>query len=231
MRYFLTLLTLIACTANAADNENLLIGGTQVSELNSYSYLGVLKPFEGYKIGDGWYSNLIASWLTYEYDTFANNRDVTAKATAPGINIGIGYSWTKPKYNLSLGLSAGYRHINMSPHLPDEDPQGDVFTMTPDIQARYKFSDYVDADLISSYAFGQKALFNRVRLGLHPTAKWRVGVEAFLQKGQNYKSHQFGVFGSSYFSNGLGYELSAGYSENDDGATSPYIGINFAKFF
>lgn len=231
MRYLLVLFSVFGTQALAADQERLLIGGTQISELNSYSYVGMLKPFTGAKIGDGWYSKIIASWLTYEYDTFAINRDVTAKAKAPGIDAGVGYSWLGSNYGVSFGISGGYRHINISPNLPDEDPQGDVFTITPDLQARYKFNEKFDTDINSSYAFGQQAFFSRSRLGWHPSQNWRFGLEAFWQKGQNYRSKQFGFFGSSYLSNGLSYELSGGISENDDGASSPYIGVNFAKYF
>ena len=215
----------------AADQERLLIGGTQISELNTFSYIGMLSPFTGSKIGEGWYSKIIASWLTYEYDTSDDNLDVTAKAKAPGLDLGVGYSWTGANYGVSLGLSGGYRHINISPRLPDEDPQGDVFTITPDIQARYRFNEKFDTDIISSYAFGQQAFFSRTRLGWHPHQDWRVGVEVFWQKGQNYKNRQLGIFGSSYLKNGFSYELSGGVSENDNGATSPYVGVSFAKFF
>lgn len=231
MRYFLLLLMLLTTQAQAADQEQILIGGTQVSELNSYSYIGMLNPFAGAKIGDGWYSKIIASWLTYNYDTFANNANVTVKAKSPGVDLGVGYSWSGKNYGLSLGLSGGYRHINISPYLPNEKPQGDVFTITPDIEALYRLNEKFDTDLISSYAFGQQAFFSRARFGWHPIKDWRVGVEAFFQKGQNYRSRQFGIFGASYLINGLSYELSGGVSENDNGSTSPYIGVGFAKFF
>lgn len=231
MRYVAISLFLLPLFARASDQTSLFIGGSQVSELNSFTYVGVLQPLSGGKIGDGWFRKVIASWLTYEYDTFANNQDVTAKARAPGIEAGMGYSWAGERYAVSLALSGGYRYIRLKPNLPDEDPQGDVFTLTPDVQARYKFSEYVDTDILSSYAFGQQASFNRIRLGLHPDPKWRVGLETFFQKGRNYSSKQLGVFVSSYLSNGMSYELSGGMLRNGDGVDSPYLGIGVAKFF
>ena len=231
MRYLIIFFLIVNSSAEAADKESLLIGGSQVSERNSYTYIGVLHPLNGSKIGDGWFSKVSASWLTYEFDTFANGGDVTAKAKVPGVDVGVGHAWTGANYSLSLGLSAGYRYINLSPNLPDEDNQGDTFTVTPDVQARYQFNPSLDADLISSYAFGQKTSFNRLRFGMHPNQEWRIGLEATRVSGQNFMSRNLGIFASSYLSSGLGFEVSTGYSQDDNGKNSPYIGFGFAKFF
>lgn len=231
LRYLLLSFLLINSSAIAADKGLLLIGGNELSESNTYSYFGVLKPLNGSKIGEGPFSKFIVSLLTYNYDVDHQGvKYENVLAIAPGIEAGGGYAWTGDVYALSLGLSAGYRYIYLSPNLSNGDAQGDTFTITPDVQARFMFTQSLDFDLISNYAFGQKSSFNRQRFGWHPVPNWRVGLEAVKLRGENYSSSKLGIFGSTYFSKGLGLEFSAGVAHNDE-TDSPYIGAGFSKFF
>ena len=132
---------------------------------------------------------------------------------------------------MSLGVSAGYRYINLSPNLPNEDTQGDTFTLTPDVQAQYKFNQRFNADLISSYSFGQQSSFNRLRFGVYLGRDWRVSLETIQLNGRSYGSQNLGIFASSNLSNGLSLEINGGVSDNNNGNNSPYIGIGFSKFF
>lgn len=227
------LMLLLLPTFGVADEKPLLIiGGTQHASNSSYTYLGVINPIWGGKVGQGWFNNTIASWLTYDYTGSLNGRSVGVEAKAPGIESGLGYAWSGPKYALSMSTTLGLRDIGLSPKLPNDDgPEGKTFSFSPQIQVRYQLFPKLDADLISSYAFGPDSSFNRLRFGWTDLPGWRIGVEGIVQHGQTYHIEQQGIFLTKYLSNGLALEISAGRSRPRDDDSSPYFGISFAKMF
>jgi len=231
------ILALLAISANTLADDNspsqsLVIGGSQHSSNSSYSYLGLITPIWGGKIGDGWFNNTIASWLTYDYNGSQNGSTVHVKAKAPGIETGLGYAWSGPKYALSFSTTLGFRDIGLNPKLANDDgPEGGTFAVSPQIQARYELLPKLDTDLISSYSFGPDSSFNRLRLGWTGIPGWRIGIEEVLQRGQTYQNEQQGIFITKYLSNGISLELSGGTSKPRDDKSSPYIGISFAKMF
>lgn len=220
--------------AYSKEEDPLFIGGVQASSNSSYSYGGLIIPIWGGKLGQGWFNRSIASYLTYEYRTTVNGQDVKVKAKAPGADVGLGYSWAGRSYGINLSGAIGYRYFDLKPQLPENDPKGSVYYFSPQLQARYNFTSKLDADLISSYTYGKKSaesFFNRVRFGYMPTYDWRFGLEDIYQEGNNYRIKQYGLFATTYFSNGLGVELNGGVGEDLNSSGSPYFGISFSKQF
>lgn len=209
----------------------LVIGGTQIAEKSSYSYLGLIRPIWGGKLGQGWFHTTIASWLTYEYGIGANNQAVTVDAKAPGIDTGLGYAWYGTSYSVNVSLAAGYRYFILTPDIAGEKPVGSVYNLTPQLQAGYRFSESLDTDIISNYSFGQQSNFNRLRLGWMAVNGWRIGLEGVYQSGRNYRIQQQGLFIATDVGKGINLSLSGGNLEQKDGSGSAYFGLAFSRLF
>lgn len=226
------LLTLLAAgQAFAQQSSYLGISGFQASSDASYGFAGVIVPFDGGQVGEGPYYKAIVSWLRYEYNTPLGNQQIGIRANAPGIEAGAGYAFKGENYGIDVSATLGYRNISVKPFVPPDEKEGNVFTLNPQVQARYQFAPTVDADLIASYAFGQDTSFSRARLGWKPEATWRTGVEAIRQSGANYRVNQQGLFAVKQLQNGLAVEFSGGRAESRDGSTSGYGGLGLAKMF
>lgn len=206
----------------------LVFGGSYLSSDSTYSYLGFVRPDWGGELGKGWYQSAILNYLTYEYTTDVNAVNTRVEAKAPGMDLGIGYIWSGPGYNLNLSGSAGYRDFNLSPDLPEEDPNGGEAAFTPQIMAGYEFSPLFKLDLISNYSLGPDSTYNRLRGG-YATNGWRLGPEFVYQDGENYRNTQAGLFTEIPLPGGLRLELSAGQLENQDNHKSGYISLGFSK--
>lgn len=232
--YSLGAITFLSNNAYCKEEDPLFISGIQASSNSSYSYGGLITPIWGGKLGQGWYNRTFASYLTYDYTTTVNGQNIKVKAKAPGADIGLGYSWAGKSYGISLSGAIGYRYFDLKPQLPENDPSGSVYYFSPQLQARYNFTPKIDADLISSYTYGNKnadIFFNRVRLGYKPSDDWRFGLENIYQEGNNFRIKQYGLFATTYFKNGLGVELNGGVGQDLNSSGLPYFGISFSKQF
>lgn len=222
---------LASAHALAQQPSYLGIAGVQGSSEAAYAFTGVIVPFSGAKVGEGPYYKAIASWLRYRYDTTQGGQTVGIRARAPGIEGGVGYAWTGENYGFDVSATIGYRDISVRPFAPPGERSGNVFTLNPQVQARYAFTPAIDTDLISNYSFGQDTSFNRIRLGWKPEATWRTGVEGIWQRGENYRVQQQGLFAAKQLANGVSVEISGGRAEARDGSTSAYGGLGVAKMF
>lgn len=215
----------------AREDAPLWIGGGNATSDNAFSYLGLITPLGDGKLGQGWFNQSMLSYLTYRYTTSPNGQSVDVKARAPGIATGIGYAWSGQSYGISVLGSIDYRYFDVTPSLPNEKPQGGVYGFSPQLQARYDFSSKFDTDLIAGYTFVQQSSFNRLRFGYKPMWNWRLGAESIYQNGKNYRTVQYGLFATSYLSNGLALEVSGGTAKSQDDTTSPYFGFGVSGRF
>lgn len=219
--------------AETADNAPLLILGVQGSSASSYSYAGVIKPMAGATLGQGWFSQVMASWLTYRYQsTDQNNASVEVHGTAPAIEAGVGYGWKTDQLSTTLSGMAGYRHIRRSPDVGSGSPQGGVATFTPQLQMSYSLSKSTRAELATSYTFGEKNFFSRVRAhtALNESGL-RAGVEAAYLRGPDYRSQQGGLFVTTSVAPGIGLILDVGIARDQNAKKSFYAGISLARSF
>ena len=160
---FATLIALTSPILRAQDQ--LIIAGIQGSSQSSYSYLGLIQPLEKSALGKGWYRKILISHLTYRYLQTNPNTGITIHATAPGIEGGFGHAWSGTLWSIDLSATVGYRNISLSPISPAADDKGGIFILNPQIQARYQFTEKLDADLLANHSLGQGSTYARERLG------------------------------------------------------------------
>jgi Cellulose biosynthesis protein BcsS len=93
----------------------LALAGAEYGGDNAYYYAGLLVPFPGGDLGNGFVQRNWVDWLRYEYDN--GTRTITAKA--PGAVVALGY--TKSAEPGSMNVCAGpvYRNTDFSrPMIP-----------------------------------------------------------------------------------------------------------------
>lgn len=207
----------------------LVIAGSQYNASSTYSYIGFIQPLKNAEIGSGWYRKVFASYLTYNYKDSASGTDI--RASAPGIEGGFGHAWKTEKWNMDLSAALGYRHIGLSPFAPINDKNGNVITLNPMVQARYRFNEKLDFDILATHSLGQSSTYARERLGWTSSSGMRFGPELIQAIGSNYHNSQYGVFAGVPLKNGTWFELSTGRSQARDGGSSAYIAIGLAKVF
>jgi len=221
----------LAFTAAAQQAPQLVIGGSQISSESSYTYLGVITPVQGARLGQGWFQKTVGSWLTYRYDTEHNGAPVGVRASAPGIETGMGYAWQGESLKGDVSLTVGVRHTRLRPaDVPTDGPEGTQLTLTPQLAAGYQFSRTVDADLIASYSLGTRSRFARLRWGFQPGGDWRAGLEGVLSQGPDYRNLQRGVFVGLPLAQGWFIDVNAGQVQPRDGQRTPYVGLSFSRF-
>ncbi|MBD3635581.1 MAG: cellulose biosynthesis protein BcsS, partial [Methylophaga sp.] len=225
------LILLLLPTYLQADNSPLVIGGSQHAKDSDYSYLGVIQPLPGEKLGEGWFWQAIGSWLSYEYDLTVNGQPDELKANAPGIESGMGYAWSSGPWRASLSLSLGYRHYRLSPDVAGEEPEGSTLSLTPKLQLSYLVSEQFELSMLNNWSLGPQSVFNRFRAGYRPHWRWQVGPELYYQEGKNYRIKQAGLFVSRIMEGGVSLELNAGISESQDQSGDPYLGLALSKLF
>lgn len=229
-RYLLWVgLSCAGALASAQDAApRLYIGGSQGSSAGTYTYAGQIVPLEGARVGQGWFQKTVASWLTYQYDTTVAGASTEAKAGAAGIEGGWGYAWDTERFKGDASLSLGLRHTQLRPAAARADGQhGTRVTLTPQIGARYLFTPRWDADVLASYSAGTYSSFGRARMGVRPgDTEWRLGLEATLSQGKDYRTQQTGVFAGRNLGTGWFLEVNAGQARPRDGKSTPYVGLS-----
>ncbi|HVL43811.1 MAG TPA: cellulose biosynthesis protein BcsS [Acidovorax sp.] len=229
-RYLLWVgLSCAGALASAQDAApRLYIGGSQGSSAGTYTYAGQIVPLEGARVGQGWFQKTVASWLTYQYDTTVAGAPTEAKAGAAGIEGGWGYAWDTERFKGDASLSLGLRHTQLRPAAARADGQhGTRVTLTPQIGARYLFTPRWDADVLASYSAGTHSSFGRARMGVRPgDTEWRLGLEATLSQGKDYRTQQTGVFAGRNLGTGWFLEVNAGQARPRDGKSTPYVGLS-----
>lgn len=229
--YACVLASLLGCGAAHASETapDLFIGGAQSSSESSYSYLGVIRPVWGGTVGDGWFGKAVASWLTYRYATVMVGRDVDVRASAPGIDSGLGYAWRRGALSGDVSLAVGVRNARLRPDVTTDRPKGTRVTLTPQMAARYDPTPSAYADMLASYSFGTRGSFVRARLALRPASAWRAGLEGTVAEGADYRTVQRGVFAGTDAGAGWSIELHAGQARARDGHRAPYGGLSVSK--
>lgn len=208
----------------------LFIGGVQASSLGGYAYAGVIKPFAGARLGEGWFHRSVASVLTYRYDATLQGRTRNVHARAPGLEVAVGRAWSGERASLELSAGVGLRYTRLSPVDPDSDVRGTQWAFTPQLIARQAFTQSVDGDVLASYSAGPNSRYVRARLGARPADwGWRMGLESTLSSGESYRQVGVGLFGARSLVSGLSLEVSAGRLRSRDGKEDPYIAVGVAK--
>lgn len=226
-----TIVLTLPITAGAQQLTGVAIGGLQYSPDSSYTYAGMLKSLAGGQLGEGWYTKVIASWLTYRYDTNIAGTGYQVRARAPGVEGGVGYGWKANRYTLSLSAAIGLRHITVKPIVPEDEETGNVWTFNPQVQGSLALTPKVEASTLASYAFGQKSAYARARLAWKPNGTWFVGLQETYLKGRNYRINQHGIVVGRSLGNGYTVEVSGGRSRPRDGDSTGYLAFGLSRVF
>ena len=221
----------ICCVSWSQEPTNVFFGGTQYSPDSSYTFAGMVRPMTGAKLGEGGYQKAVASWLTYRYNTNINGQNYDVRASAPGVEAGLGYGWKGDAYTFDLSGTIGYRHVRLTPIVPANEASGNVFTFNPQVQASLSFTPKLEASAITSYAFGQKSAYGRGRLAYKIDPTWFVGLQETYLKGPNYRINQHGLVVGRRLGDGYAAEVSFGQSKPRDGSSTGYISVGLSRVF
>ncbi|GAC1424895.1 MAG: hypothetical protein NVSMB6_25690 [Burkholderiaceae bacterium] len=218
-------------TAAAQDASNVFFGGAQYSKDSSYTYAGLLRPMDGAKSGEGWYQKAVVSWLTYQYGTNINGQDYKIRSSSPGIEGGVGYGWKGDNYTFDLSGTVCYRHARVTPIVPPNEPEGNIWTFNPQVQASLAVTPKIEASTIASYAFGQKSAYARGRLAYKIDPVWFAGLQETYLKGQNYRINQHGLVVGRSLGNGYAAEVSFGQSKTRNESGTGYVAVGLSRVF
>ena len=221
----------VSTVVSAQDGSNVFFGGAQYARDSSYTYAGLLQPMAGAKPGEGWYRKAIASWLTYQYVFNMNGQDVEIRSSGPGVEAGAGYAWKGENYKVDLSGSVGYRHVRVTPVVPPNEVTGNVWTVTPQVQASLAVTPKIEASTIASYAFGQKSAYARGRLAYKIDPVWFAGLQETYLKGPNYRTNQHGVVLGRSLGNGYAVEVSVGQSKPRNDSGTGYVAVGLSRVF
>ena len=193
--------------------ESVVFSGVEGSSSSTHAYLGFIMPAEGQRLGNGWYRKFVASSTAYVYQNNEQGPVVDIDGKSNGIDAGVGRGWRFESSSLDLSATVGYREVKLSPYAPTSDKAGNLFTFNPQLMLWRQLTHGVDADLIANYATGTSSRFVRARIGMHPSERYRVGIEGKWLDGRNYQVKKRGLFVALKVSEKLTLELNAGREE------------------
>lgn len=211
--------------------ESVVFSGIEGSSSSTHAYLGFIMPSEGERLGDGWYRKFVGSSTTYVYQNSERGQVVDIDGRSNGIDAGMGRGWRFDNSSVDLSATVGYREVKLSPYAPSSDKAGNRLTFNPQLMLWHQLGHGIDTDLIANYATGTSSSFVRARIGMHPSAGYRLGIEAKWLDGRNYRVKKHGLFVALKFSEKLNLEINAGREEPYDRNTSTYAGIAIATTF
>ena len=155
----LLLCLLLATGTQAGADGKLALAGAEYGGDNAYYYAGLLVPFTGSDLGNGFVQRYWVDWLRYEYDD--GNQTVTAKA--PGAAVALGYSRSVEPGSIGVYAGPVYRNTSLSPDDRDSDVRGGQWGMNLSLQGERKLDERWRANGIASYTTGTASYWTRGR--------------------------------------------------------------------
>jgi hypothetical protein len=227
VRIFLLCLLLATGLQSRADGR-LVLAGAEYGGDNGYYYAGVLAPFPGSNLGNGWVQRYWVDWLRYEYDD--GNRTITAKA--PGAAVALGYARSAVPGSFSVCAGPVYRHTDLSPDDRNSDLRGAQWGMNLSLQGDRHLDEHWRANGIASYTTGTASYWTRGRLTRMVDSRHELGVEAIFHGNDDYTAWQTGLVVLGFQPaprTSLGFKAGARKTSGED--LSGYIGIELARDF
>lgn len=188
--------TLLLCSVlwQPVSANSLALAGVQQSAQSSYDYLGWIQPIAGGSLGQGLYTQVFLSYLTYRYQGSQNGISALVRARVPGVSAGLGYAFTLGILQLNVSGSLSYQYFSLQPVVPANGPFKSSLTFVPQVQIHLPLGDGFYASGIGSYAFGQGSYWSRARLGIPLLSVLHFGPEIIPSGGRNYQIRQYGAF-------------------------------------
>jgi len=226
-RIFLLCLFMLTGIQAGADGK-LALAGAEYGRDNGYYYAGLLVPFPGSDLGNGFVQRYWVDWLRYEYDN--GTRTITAKAT--GAAVALGYAKSAEAGSFSVYAGPVYRNTDLSPDDPGSDVRGARWGMNLSLQAERSLDESWRANGIASYTTGTDSYWTRGRLTRSFYTHHDIGVEAIFHGNDDYNAWQAGFVLLGFQPaphTSLGFK--AGAKKTSGEALSGYVGIELARNF
>jgi hypothetical protein len=224
----LLLCLLLASGIEVRADGKLALAGAEYGGDNAYYYAGLLVPFPGSDLGNGFVQRYWVDWLRYEYDN--GNETITAKA--PGAAVALGYSRSVEAGSFGVYAGPVYRDTGLSPDDRDSDVRGGQWGVNLSLQGERRLNERWRANGIASYTTGTASYWTRGRLTRKFHNHHEIGMEAIAHGNDDYTAWQAGLVA-------LGFQpaphtslgLKAGTRKTSGEDYSGYIGIELARDF
>lgn len=169
--------------------DRLALAGAEYGDENAYYYGGLLVPFPGSDLGNGFVQRYWLDWLQYEYD----NDTRTIKAEAPGASVALGYGKAVTAGSWSIYMGPVWRNTNLSPDDKGSDVRGSQWGANISLQGERRFGEDWRVNGIASFTTGTDSYWTRGRLTRKLQSGQSVGVEAVFHGNDDYSAWQAGV--------------------------------------
>ena len=220
-------LLLAALSRAAVAEQTLFLGGTQVSPVGTSSYIGLLQPVLGGRLGRGWFVRPWLSYSTYRYR--AGSKIV--HATAPGGSLGAGYAWSDHSGSRSVSIAPGYQNTALHPPDPGNRASGGRAFLLVQGQWFRDFTTHWKGDVIANYALGTQDYWSRLRLGYKIDGRTTVGPAFVYQGGTSYTAWQTGLYVDWSVTRRWQLGLAGGYLKNSGISGQGYVGLNLGLLY
>ena len=230
MRLFRHILVtvLLGFTGQSAAADRLALTGAEYGDNNAYYYAGLLVPFTGSDLGNGFVQRYWLDWLQYEYD----NGTRTIRARAPGASVALGYGKANTEGSWSIYMGPVWRDTDLSPDDPGSDVRGSQWGANISLQGDHRLGKNWRTNGIASFTTGTDSYWTRGRLTRKLLSGHAVGVEAVFHGNADYATWQAGVVMLDIrLASGTSLGFKGGAKKNDGEDISAYLGIELAKSF
>jgi len=230
MRLFrhILMMALLGFTGQSAVADRLVLAGAEYGDENAYYYAGLLVPFTGSDLGNGFVQRYWLDWLQYEYD----NGTRTIKARAPGASVALGYGKAVTAGSWSIYMGPVWRDTDLSPDDKDSDVRGSQWGANISLQGDRRLGNDWRANGIASFTTGTDSYWTRGRLTRKLLTGHAVGVEAIFHGNDDYAAWQAGVVMLDIrLVPGTSLGLKGGARKTDGEDLGAYLGVELAKSF
>ncbi len=154
------LIVLLDLTGQSAAADRLALAGAEYGDENAYVYAGLLVPFTGSDLGNGFVKRYWLDWLQYEYD----NGTRTIKAKAPGASMALGYGKAIAAGSWVVYMGPVWRDTDLSPDDKGSDVRGSQWGANMSLQGEHRLGEDWLANGIASFTTGTHSYWTRGRL-------------------------------------------------------------------
>jgi hypothetical protein len=208
--------------------DRLALAGAEYGDKNAYVYAGLLVPFPGSNLGNGFIQRYWLDWLQYEYD--AGER--TIKAKAPGASVALGYGKAVEAGAWSVYLGPVWRNTDLSPDDRDSDVRGTQWGMNLSLQGNRKIGDDWRVNGIASFTTGTDSYWTRGRITRKLLSGYAAGLEVVVHGNDDYSAWQAGaVLLDIRLSQQVSLGLKGGARESSGEDMGAYLGVELARSF
>lgn len=230
MRLFrhILVIVLLGFTEQAATSDRLALAGAEYGDDNAYFYTGLLVPFTGSDLGNGFVQRYWLDWLRYEYDN--GTRTITARA--PGASISLGYGKAVTEGSWSIYMGPVWRNTDLSPDDKGSDVRGSQWGVNISLQGDRKLGNKWRVNGIASFTTGTDSYWTRGRLTRKLHSGYAVGAETIFHGNDDYAVWQAGaVMIDIKLAAETSLGLKVGARKNDGEDIGAYLGVELAKDF